>query len=98
MLEQTDATAALIATLRARGDATSGEAAGLIEWFLDERPTLIAALEQEREDAKHFQALADKQTAALVRIAEHFDTLGKFAMGDIADPWPDPEPKKRSRK
>lgn len=89
-------TANLIASLYAAGDDTSRDAAKLIEWFLDEHATLIEALDQERQHARHIGDELDEAVCRLNRLGDHLRALTVYAEGDNdheapEDPFPSRE-------
>jgi hypothetical protein len=89
-----DSTAAIIAKLRAECGDTGESAAALLEWFLDERSTLVDALEQERDYGTRMAGQVDELCARLNRIGDHLRTLTVYAEGDDdhaapRDPWPE---------
>lgn len=91
-----DPTATLIASLYAAGDGTSSDAAKLIEWFLDERATLVEALDQERQHARRTGDQLDEAVGRLNRLGDHLRALTVYAEGDDdhgppADPFPTAE-------
>jgi hypothetical protein len=87
----------LILDLRKQGNT---EAASLLEWYIDERSTLVQALEGERDFGTRMAQQVDELVARLNRIGDHLRTLTIYAEGDNdhaapSDPWPEP---KRGRK